>query len=117
MLINKSTNNNSTLKQLKLSLDLEKIIDVSDPVYTFCDVMDHIDLTPYFATFGNFTRNELTTSIERIFNDINMYIFEQDKVDIILNIRWLMQDMVHIITTFPVVLIFINITIKEKDWR
>lgn len=140
MLINKLTNNSSTLKQLKLPLDLEKIIDISDPVYTFCDVLDHIDLTPYFAeegcrtgrprcdaqkllkvilfafmengisslrdlerlcrndirymylldemkalsfaTFGNFIRNELTTSIEDIFNDINACIFQQDNVGI-----------------------------------
>ena len=130
----------STARQLKLPLDLEKIINISDPVYTFCDVMDHIDLTPYFAeegcktgrprcdakkllevilfafmengisslrdleklcrndirymyllddmpapshaTFGNFIRNELTTSIEGIFNDINTYIFETDHVDL-----------------------------------
>ena len=26
-----------------------KIIDIADLVYTFCEVMDHIDLTPYFA--------------------------------------------------------------------
>ena len=49
---NKNTNNYSTLKQLKLPVDLEKIIDISDPVYTFCDVMNHIDLTPYFAEKG-----------------------------------------------------------------
>lgn len=141
MLINKHTDNNCTPRQLKLPLVIEKIIDISDSVYTFCDVMDHIDLTPYFvdgkgyktgrskcdaekllkvilfafmengisslrdleklcrndirymylldemkalsfATFGNFIRNELTTSIEDIFNDINTYIFEQDKVDL-----------------------------------
>ena len=46
------TNNHSTPRQLKLPLDLEKLIDISDPVYTFCDVMDHIDLTPYFAEEG-----------------------------------------------------------------
>lgn len=131
---------NFTTKQLKLPLDLEKLIDVSDPVYTFCDVMDHIDLTRYFvgegykagrprcdaekllkvilfafmehgisslrdlekfckndirfmylldemkapshATFGNFIRNELTTTIEQIFKDINAYIFEIEHVDI-----------------------------------
>lgn len=141
LVTNYKTNDNYTLKQLKLPLVLEKIINISDPVYTFCDVMDHIDLTPYFvdgkgyktgrprcdaekllkvilfafmengisslrdleklcnndirymylldemkapsfATFGNFIRNELTTSIEDIFNDINAYIFEQDKVDL-----------------------------------
>lgn len=44
--------NHSTPKQLKLPLDLETLIDISDPVYTFCDVMDHIDLTPYFVEEG-----------------------------------------------------------------
>jgi len=141
MLTTTKTNDNYTVKQLKLPLVIEKLIDISDPVYTFCDVMDHIDLTPYFvegkgyktgrprcdaekllkailfafmengisslrdieklckndirymylldgmnapsfATFGNFIRNELTTTIEYIFNDINAYIFERDKVDL-----------------------------------
>ena len=140
MLKNKITNVNFTTKQLKLPLEIEKIIDISDPVYTFCDVMNHIDLKSYFveegyktgrprcdsekllkvilfafmqngisslreleklcktdirfmylldgikapshATFGNFIRNELSSSIEQIFNDINSYIFEVDNVDL-----------------------------------
>ena len=48
----KSTNGNYTLRQLKLPLEIEKIIDVSDPVYTFCEVMDHIDLSKYFVAKG-----------------------------------------------------------------
>lgn len=140
MLLNKNTNDNFTPRQLKLPLDIEKIIDISDPVYTLCEVMDHIDLTRYFvekdckigrprcdsdkmlkiilftfmehgisslrnieklcrtdirymylldgmkapsfATFSNFIRNELTTSIEQIFIDINSYIFDQEHVDL-----------------------------------
>ncbi|SKA68994.1 Transposase [Eubacterium uniforme] len=141
MLKNKNINDNYTARQLKLPLVIEKIINISDPVYTFCDVMDHIDLTPYFveekgyktgrprcdaekllkvilfafmengycslreieklcntdirfmylldemkaptfATFGNFIRNELTSSIEEIFNAINAYIFNKEKVDL-----------------------------------
>ena len=35
--------NNYTPYQLKLPVDLERIIEISDPVYTFCEVMDHID--------------------------------------------------------------------------
>lgn len=117
------------------------MIDISDPVYTFCEVMDHIDLTPYFvedkdcktgrprcdaqkllkvilfafmehgisslrdieqlchndirflylldgmkapsfATFGNFILDELTASIEKIFNEIGCYIFETERVDL-----------------------------------
>jgi transposase len=139
MRINKNTNVNYTVRQLKLPLEIEKLIDISDPVYTFCEVMDHIDLSRYFvekgyktgrprcdeqkllkvilfafmehgisslreieklckndirymyllddmkapsfATFGNIIRNELTNSIEQIFQDVNTYIFEKDHVD------------------------------------
>ncbi len=35
--------------QLKLPVDLEKIIEINDPVYTFCETMDHIDLNKYLA--------------------------------------------------------------------
>lgn len=33
-------------------MDIEKIIEISDPVYTFCEVMDHIDLSRYFVEKG-----------------------------------------------------------------
>ena len=140
MLLKQKYNDNYTARQLKLPLEIEKIIDISDPVYTFCDVMNHIDLSRYFvekgyktgrprcdaqkllkvilfafmenginslrdieklcrtdirfmylldgmrspsfATFGNFIRDELTTTIEQIFNDINAYIFDKDSVDL-----------------------------------
>ena len=134
------TSANYTTRQLRLPLEIEKIIDIADPVYSFCEVVDHIDLSRYFvekgyktgrpkcdairllkvilfafmengssslrdiehlckndirymylldgmkvptfATFGNFIRDELTTNIEAIFNDINAYIFEKDHVDL-----------------------------------
>lgn len=52
MLINKNTRVNYTVRQLKLPLEIEKLIDISDPVYTFCEVMDHIDLSRYFVEKG-----------------------------------------------------------------
>lgn len=52
MQTNKNTNYNDTVRQLKLPLEIEKLIDVSDPVYTFCEVMDHIDLSKYFVGKG-----------------------------------------------------------------
>lgn len=52
MQINKNTNDNYTVRQLKLPLEIEKLINVSDPVYTFCEVMDHIDLSKYFVEKG-----------------------------------------------------------------
>ena len=48
LLINKP-NGNYTARQLKLPLEIEKLIDISDLVYTFCEVMDHIDLSGYFV--------------------------------------------------------------------
>jgi len=35
--------------QLKLPVDFEKIIEIDDPVYTFNEVMAHIDLQKYFV--------------------------------------------------------------------
>uniref|UniRef100_UPI0013DDB998 transposase n=1 Tax=Clostridium sp. E02 TaxID=2487134 RepID=UPI0013DDB998 len=52
MRITNNTNGNYTPRQLKLPLDIEKLIDISDPVYTFCEVMDHIDLSKYFVKKG-----------------------------------------------------------------
>lgn len=43
------TNNNYKPKQLKLPLEIEKIIEISDPVYSFCEIVDCIDLNSYFA--------------------------------------------------------------------
>lgn len=140
MRLTNNTNGNYTIRQLKLPLEIEKLIDVADPVYSFCEIMDHIDLSGYFvekdyktgrpkcdslkllkvilfafmengfcslrtiskfcktdirymyllddmkapsfATFGNFIRNELTVSIEQIFQDINDYIFTKEQVDL-----------------------------------
>ena len=52
MLLNQNTNDNYTARQLKLPLQIEKLIDISHPVYTFCEVMDHIDLSRYFVEKG-----------------------------------------------------------------
>lgn len=30
-------------------MEIEKLIDLADPVYTFCEVMDHVDLSRYFV--------------------------------------------------------------------
>lgn len=46
------TNKYYTPKQLKLPLDIEKIIDISDPVYSFSEIVDCIDLTSYLSEKG-----------------------------------------------------------------
>ena len=52
MRLTNNTKTNYTTRQLKLPLNIEKLIDISDPVYTFCEVMDHIDLSGYFVEKG-----------------------------------------------------------------
>ncbi len=51
VIMNKQNNTevNYTPIQLKLPVDLEKIIKISDPVYTFNEVMNHIDLSQYLV--------------------------------------------------------------------
>lgn len=44
-----TTIKNYTVIQLKLPVDLEKIIEIDDAVYTFNEVVSHIDLRKYFA--------------------------------------------------------------------
>ena len=46
---NKTTKVNYTPIQLKLPVDLERIIKINDPVYSFSEVMAHIDLHKYFV--------------------------------------------------------------------
>lgn len=47
-----NTNNYYKPKQLKLPLEIEKIIEISDPVYSFCEIVDCIDFNSYFAKKG-----------------------------------------------------------------
>ena len=131
---------NYTPIQLKLPVDMARIIKINDPVYSFSEVMDHIDLNKYFvgkehgtgrprydrekllkivlfafqeygycslrfieklcetdirfiwilneapapshATIGDFIKDELSTSLEDIFHDINRCIFDRLHVDL-----------------------------------
>ena len=135
-----NTKKYNTPIQLKLPVDLERIIKVNDAVYTFREVMEHIDLEKYFVqkdhetgrprydrekllkvvlfafmehgycsvrfiqklcerdirflwllddeeapshmTISNFIKQELQSSLEDIFNDINRYLFEEQAVDL-----------------------------------
>ena len=45
----KTTDMNYTPIQLKLPVDMERMIEINDPVYTFNEVVGHIDLNRYFA--------------------------------------------------------------------
>lgn len=130
----------STPIQLKLPVDPQKIIKINDPVYSFSEVMAHIDLQKYFVekghetgrprydrekllkivlfafmefgycsvrfihklcetdirfmwlldeeeapshmTISNFIKQELRSSLDEIFDDINAYMFDRLDVDL-----------------------------------
>ena len=130
----------NTPYQLKLPLEIEKIIEISDPVYTFCEVLNQIDLKKYLVvkenrtgrkrfdsetllkvilfafmehgyvstreieklcktdirfmylleeqpapshmTIDNFMNHCLSESIDKIFEEINRYIFATENVDL-----------------------------------
>ena len=40
---------------MRIQVDLEKIIENSDPIYTFNEIMEQIDLYKYFAEKGSKT--------------------------------------------------------------
>ncbi len=44
--------NNYTPKQLKFPIEIQKNIDFSDPVYSFCEIVDSIDLFQFFVVKG-----------------------------------------------------------------
>ena len=52
---NQTTQIYNTPYQLKLPLEIEKIIEISDPVYTFCEVLNEIDLKRYLVNKENRT--------------------------------------------------------------
>ena len=99
-----------TAYQLKLPVEIEKIIELSDPVYSYSEVMDHIDLNKYLTieerrpgrprydqktllkiirymwllqdnpppshmTIDNFMNKTMLENIDRIFADVNEYIW------------------------------------------
>ena len=39
--------------QMKIPVDLEKIIEISDPIYTFNEIMNEVDLRKYLVVKGN----------------------------------------------------------------
>lgn len=47
------TDSNYNTIQMRIPIDLEKIIEITDPVYTFNEVMVHIDLKKYYVNKEN----------------------------------------------------------------
>ena len=79
LLINKA-NGNYTTRQLKLPLEIEKLIDISDPVYTFCEVMDHIDLSGYFVEEKGYKTGRPRCDAEKLLKVIPSLLWSTDSV-------------------------------------
>ena len=90
-----------TTYQLKLPVDVARIIEINDPVYTFCEVVDHIDLNKYLAVEEHKTgrpKYDQTTLLKIVLFAFMEYgyaslreIEKLCKTDI--RFMWLLQDM------------------------
>ena len=77
MQLTKNTSDNYTTRQLKLPLEIEKLIDISDPVYTFCEVVDHLDLTPYFVDDKDYRTGRPRCDAQKLLKVILFAFMEQ----------------------------------------
>ena len=62
--------------QLKLPVEISTIIEISDPVYTFCEVMDSLDLRKYLAAKESGTKPSKRISPSDI--ALSAVLFPQD---------------------------------------
>ena len=87
--------------QLKIPVDLEKIIEISDPIYTFNEIMEQIDLYKYFAVKGSKTGRPRFDSVKLL--KIILFAFMENGYASLRNIEklcktdirfiWLLDDL------------------------
>ena len=87
--------------QMKIPVDLEKIIEISDPIYTFNEIMEQIDLYKYFARKGSKTGRPRFDSIKLL--KIILFAFMENGYASLRNIEklcktdiryiWLLDDL------------------------
>ncbi|MCR5056322.1 MAG: transposase [Clostridia bacterium] len=99
--MNKLSQTYDTPYQLKLPLELSAIIETTDSVYTFCEVMNHIDLNRYIVNERSNTGRPRYDSITLL--NVILFAFMENgytstraieklcKTDI--RFMWLLQDM------------------------
>ena len=108
------SHNNITPYQLKMPLEISKIIEISDPVYTFCEVMDHIDLKKYIAVKERYTGRKRYDS--EILLKVILFAFTENGYTSVREIEklchtdirfmWLLQD--HTAPSFMTIDNFMN---------
>ncbi len=107
--------------QLKMPMDMERMIEISDPVYSFNEVMDHIDLNQYFEDAKEFKAGRHRYDSETLLKIVLFAFMEFGypslrrieklcKTDI--RFMWLLGDKKA--PSFMTVCNFINRTLKER---
>ena len=99
--LNNTNNIYYTPKQLKLPIDIEKIIEFSDPVYSFSEIIDCIDLSNFFVEKGykngrpGYSRSKLLKIILFSFMENGYLSLRQIEKSCKTDIRymWLLDDM------------------------
>ncbi len=87
--------------QMKIPVDLEKIIEISDPIYTFNEIIEQIDLYKYFVGKGNKTGRPRFDSVKLL--KIILFAFMENGYASVRNIEklcktdirfiWLLDDL------------------------
>ena len=86
---------------MKIPVDLEKIIEISDPIYTFNEIMEQIDLYKYFVGKGSKTGRPRFDSVKLL--KIILFAFMENGYASLRNIEklcktdirfiWLLDDL------------------------
>ena len=111
---------NCTSYQLKFPFEIEKIIETSDPVYTFCEVFDHIDLnqilSPEESRTGRPPYDETTLLKVILFAFMEFGYCSTRKIEKLcktdIRFMWLLQDRKP--PSHMTIDNFMNNTMKEK---
>ena len=84
---------NYTPIQMKFPVDLEKIIEISDPIYTFNEIMSKVDLKKYFVTEENKVGHPRLDSIKLL--KIILFAFMEFGYSSLRNIHKLCNTDIH----------------------
>lgn len=80
---------------MKIPVDIEKIIEISDPIYTFNEIMEQIDLYKYFAEKGSKTGRPRFDSVKLL--KIILFAFMENGYASVRNIEKLCKTDVRFI--------------------
>ena len=104
---------------MRIPVDLEKIIENSDPIYTFNEIMEQIDLYKYFAEKGSKTGRPRFDYVKLL--KIIMFAFMENGYDSVGNIEKLVKrrgrKLAIIAIARMIITAIYNMLLKGEVWN